>query len=162
MRILDVNDHEVVDPDLTKGYLQTETLILAHHDAVEESPAEYETVEIEPGLMERKVIKPWTPGKGAWDETEQIQRYIEYTAEELKEQEEQKRREEEENKKAEEEAEKQAALQAAINALPQRVEDIEEGVAEVGVMAADAATSIDELMEAVAEIGVMVAEMQEQ
>ena len=35
MRILDKDNNEITSPDLEKGYLTTETIIIAHHDAVE-------------------------------------------------------------------------------------------------------------------------------
>lgn len=160
MRILDEKGNEIKDPDLTKGRLVTEVIVIAHHPAEPEQPAEYETVEVEDGLFERRLVKEWTPAHGSWDETETIQRYIPYTKEELDAMEQAKREEEEAAKRAEEEAKAEAERQKVLNALPGRMDDIEEGVAEVGVMAADASTSIDELMEAVAEIGVIVAEMQ--
>lgn len=174
MRILDVDNNEIENPDLTKGYLKQETIVLAHHPEIKEQPATYEVVEIEPGLSERRIKTPWIPAKGAWDETEKIERYIEYTPEELEEQERQ-RQEAEEAAKRQEEADRLAAEEAAQKAaeeakrnemidtiIPSQIDAIEEGIAEVGVMTADAITSIDELMEAVAEIGVMVAEMTEQ
>lgn len=166
MRILDVNNKEIFDPDLTKGYLKEETIILVHHPAIPETPATYERVEIKPGLYSKRVKTPWMPGKGEWDEKETIQRYIKYTPEELAQQEQERQEAEEEAKRAEEEARKQAEETARRNEMidsiiPNHLSELEEGVAEVGVLAADAATSIDELMEAVAEIGVIVAEMQE-
>lgn len=161
MRILDDKGKEIENPDLSKGRLETETLLIAHHPAEAESPAEYETVEIEDGLFERRLVKPWTPAKGEWDETETIQRYIPYTAEELAAIEQAKKDAEEAAKRAEEEAKAEAERQAALNGLPARVDDIEEAMAEVGVMTADNTVSMEDLMEAVAELGVMIAEMQE-
>lgn len=185
MRILNVDNQEVQNPDLTKGYLKKETIVLVHHPEIKEQQPTYEVVEIQPGLSERRIKTPWIPAKGAWDETEEIERYIEYTPEELAEQErqrqeaeaeeerlkqeaaaEEERRQqeiEEANRLAEERAAEEAKIKEAINVLiPTQINNIEEGIAEVGVIAADAITSIDELMEAVAEIGVMVAEISEQ
>lgn len=176
MRILDVNNQEVKDPDLIKGYLTSETIIIAHHDAISETPEKTERVKVNTAnggvLYEKKVVQEWKPGKGAWDETEDIQRYIEYTPEELAQQEADRIAAEKAEQEAEEEAKRQEELaaaeaeaaakqQAIINALPGRIDDLEEGIAEVGVIAADAQISIEDLMEAVAEIGVIVAEMQD-
>lgn len=161
MRILDENGTEVHDPDLTKGRLVTEVIMIAHHPAEPERPAEYESVEVEPGLYERRQVTPWQPARGAWDETETIQRYVPYTADELAAMEREREEAEEAAKRDEEAARDEAERQATLNALPQRVDDIEEGLAEIGVMAADASVSMDDLMEAVAELGAMVAELSE-
>ena len=166
MRILDKNGNEVTNPDLEKGYLTTETIILAHHEAQPETPAIKERVVIEDDgegnvLYGERVTQEWKPARGAWDETETIQRYTLYTKQELAEREQAKKEEEEAAKRAEAEAKAEAERQAVLNAIPARVDDIEEGVAEVGVMVADTTENMDVLMEAVAELGVMVAEMQE-
>lgn len=161
MRILDKDGKEIKNPDLEKGYLTTETIIIEHHPAEPEREAVYETYEIEKGLIGKRILTPWQPAHAAWDETEVIQRYTEYTKAELAEIERQKKEAEEAEKRAEVEAKAEAERQAALNALPQRVDDIEEGIAEVGVMVADATTSMDDVMEALAEIGVMVAELSE-
>lgn len=161
MRILDEQGNEITNPDLAKGRIEVETIVIAHHPSQPETSAEYETVEIEPGLFERREKTPWQPARGAWDEVETIGRYIPYTAEELAAIEQAKKDEEEAAKRAEEEVKAEAERQAALNALPARVDDIEEAMAEVGVMTADNTVSMEDLMEAVAELGVMIAEMQE-
>lgn len=88
MRILDQNGQEIFDPDLTKGHLETETIVTAHHDAVPASAGKshVEVVrEYENGGKD--VITVWdekpTEAKAAYDETEEIQRYIPYTELEL-------------------------------------------------------------------------------
>lgn len=45
MRILDEKGNEIVNPDLEKGYLKEEQLLVTHHDAVEasEGVSHYET-----------------------------------------------------------------------------------------------------------------------
>lgn len=88
MKILDQNGKEITNPDLTKGHLETEKIIIAHHDAVPASP----------GVSHIEVIKTYDNGgkdvmriwdekpqaaKEAYDETETIQRYIPYTELEL-------------------------------------------------------------------------------
>ena len=88
MRILDVNDKEVKNPDLEKGYLKAETIVIKHHDAVEakQGKSHIEVVK-EYGNGGKDVITVWdekpTEAKAAYDETEEIQRYILYSAEEL-------------------------------------------------------------------------------
>lgn len=161
MKILDIKGNEITNPDLEKGYLKIETLVIKHHAAVAETPAEYKTVQIADGLFEKQLVKPWQPGKGAWDETETIERYIEYTAEELAEKKRQEELEKEEQKKAEEQARIEAEKQAIIASLPEKVNDIEEGIAEIGVIAADNATTLEDAMEALAELGTIVAELAE-
>jgi hypothetical protein len=88
MKILDQNGQELTNPDLSKGHLETETIVIAHHEAVPASP----------GVSHIEVIKTYDNGgkdvmrvwdekpqaaKEAYDETETIQRYIPYTELEL-------------------------------------------------------------------------------
>ena len=88
MRILDVNDKEVKNPDLEKGYLKAETIVIKHHEAVEakQGKSHIEVVK-EYGNGGKDVVTVWdekpTEAKAAYDETEEIQRYILYSAEEL-------------------------------------------------------------------------------
>ena len=111
MKILDKENNEITSPDLEKGYLKNETIVIKHHDAVEAKPGKshIEVVkEYENGGKD--VITVWdekpTEAKEAWDETEEIQRYIPYSADEL-----------EKIAKAKEEAEnKETKLNALYNA----------------------------------------------
>ena len=102
MRILDKENNEVKSPDLEKGYLRTETIVTNHHDAVEAKPgrSHIEVVK-EYSNGGKDVITVWdekpTEAKEAWDETEEIHRYIPYTTDELNKI--AKVKEEEENKK---------------------------------------------------------------
>ena len=88
MRILDKENNEITSPDLEKGYLKIETIVIAHHDAVE-AKAGKSHIEVvkEYGNGGKDVITVWdekpTEAKEAWDETEEINRYIPYSAEEL-------------------------------------------------------------------------------
>lgn len=81
---------ELIEPDLSLGYLTPDKLFVAHHDAIEEVKGSfhYEVVREFPngGKEVKKVwdIEPIT-AKDAWDEYEDIQVYIPYTEEELKE-----------------------------------------------------------------------------
>lgn len=88
MRILDNDNNEVTSPDLEKGYLKAETIVIKHHDAVEakQGKSHIEIVK-EYDNGGKDVITVWdekpTEAKEAWDETEEIQRYILYSADEL-------------------------------------------------------------------------------
>lgn len=98
MKILDMNNNEVTTPDLSNGYLKQESIFVQHHEAVEavEEVYHYEYgaavggvfvsgAKYQSGGQDReKVIDcPGQPAVEAWDEYEEIQRYIEYTQEEL-------------------------------------------------------------------------------
>lgn len=88
MRILDQAGQEIFDPDLTKGHLETETIVTAHHDAVPAS-AGVSHIEVVKTYDNggQDVVRVWdekpTEAKAAYDETETIQRYIPYTELEL-------------------------------------------------------------------------------
>lgn len=88
MRILDKDNNEITSPDIEKGYLRNETIVIKHHDAVEakQGKSHIEVVK-EYDNGGKDVITVWdekpTEAKAAYDETEEIQRYIPYTADEL-------------------------------------------------------------------------------
>lgn len=88
MQIIDDKTGAVIDsPDLTKGYLKSETHTV-HHDAVEavEEVSHYETIAEYPngGKDVRKVVDvPGVAAQDAYDEEVEVQRYVLYTAEEL-------------------------------------------------------------------------------
>ena len=114
MKIIDENGAVIETPDLTQGWLRSETEAV-EHPAQEGVPelSHYETVAEYPsgGKDVRKVIdREGVPAQDAWTEQVPIQRYILYTAEELAEQ------EAERKKQAEREAlpETVKALQAAL------------------------------------------------
>ena len=88
MRILDENNIEIIEPDLSLGHLVEEEIFIVHHSAIDEEPEQwhYETIKEYPngGKDIIKIIdKPYIEAKDAWDEYETIQRYILYTNEEL-------------------------------------------------------------------------------
>ena len=88
MRILDKDNNEITSPDLENGYLKNETIVIKHHEAVEASPGKsHIEVVKEYDNGGKDVITVWdekpVKAKEAWDETEEIQRYHEYTADEL-------------------------------------------------------------------------------
>lgn len=117
MRILDENNIEIENPDYELGYLKDEKLFIQHHEAVEavEEEGHYEVIAeyLNGGKDVKWVIDvEAVEAAEAWNEYEDILRYVLYTEEEL-----------EERKKAEEEAYKNspeyrvAELEAMLNAL---------------------------------------------
>lgn len=89
MRILNENGIEITAPDLSLGKLVEEELLIARHEAVEavEEKFHYETVAEYPngGKDVVKVVDvPGVEAKDAWDEVENVLRYILYTEAELK------------------------------------------------------------------------------
>ena len=90
MRILDENNIELTEEqiNLELGYLRPESIISIHHEAIEEikEVGHYEVIVEYPngGKDVAWVIDvPGTEAKEAWDEYEDIQRYVLYTEEEL-------------------------------------------------------------------------------
>ena len=90
MRIFDINDNEINNPDLSLGYLKDDKIFVKYHDAIEpiEELWHYEIVAEYPngGKDVKKVIDvAGVAAQEAWIEYEDIKRYIEYTEEELEE-----------------------------------------------------------------------------
>ena len=88
MRILDEKGLEVQNPDYEKGYLKEDRHLVAHHEAVEavEEVGHYETVAEYPNGGKDVAWVVDTPGVEAveaWDEYEDILRYIPFTEAEL-------------------------------------------------------------------------------
>lgn len=88
MKIYDNDDTLIEQPDLEKGYLMPDKIFVRHHAAVEavEEIWHWEAVAEYPGggkEVEKAVDVPGIPAMEAWDEYEDIQRYIKYTTEEL-------------------------------------------------------------------------------
>lgn len=122
MRIIDINDQEIFDPDLDLGHLIEDKIISIHHDALPYIQEEgyYRTIqEYSNGGkdVEWVVTKPGQEAKEAWDEYEDVWRYILFTPEELAERE--REREEQEAAEREQEELHQKILESAelINAL---------------------------------------------
>lgn len=142
MRILDQNDKDITAStiDLTKGHLEIETIVTAHHDAVEASPGKshIEVLRKYPNGG-RDVVTVWdeepVEAKDAWDEKETIQRYIPYTADELAEQ----KKQEEEQRKAELTPTNSDLSDGAVE-LAQGLSDISDGVTDL----ADIVAKLDE------------------
>lgn len=90
MRILDENNIELIEGqiNLELGYLKPESIISIHHEAIEETKevGHYEVIAEYPNGGKDVAWIIDTPGieaKEAWDEYEDIQRYVLYTEEEL-------------------------------------------------------------------------------
>lgn len=88
MRILDEQGNELETYDNTKGYLVNDKVLIARHEAVEavEEQGHFETIAEYPNGgkdVEWVVDKPGVEAAEAWDEYEDIYRYIPYTVDEL-------------------------------------------------------------------------------
>lgn len=89
MRIIDESGIEVESPDLEKGYLKNDSLLIMHHEEIKavEEVGHYEVVAEYPngGKDVKWVVDvPSVKAKEAWDEYEDILRYVAYTEAELK------------------------------------------------------------------------------
>ena len=88
MRILDENGNELATYDAEKGHLTNETIVIAHHDAVEAKAGKshVEVIKEYPNGG-KDVVTVWdekpVEAKEAYDETEEIQRYHAYSDDEL-------------------------------------------------------------------------------
>ena len=85
MRTIDQDGREIVAPDLEAGHLVPERILVAHHDAIEavEEVSHYEVIaEYEGGGkdVQRVIDVPGTAARDAWDEYEDVYRYVPYTA----------------------------------------------------------------------------------
>ena len=88
MRILDTKNIEIQNPDLKLGYLKEDRVLFKHHNAVEEIKEEFHyeiEKEYENGGQDLKRIidKKGQDRVEAWDEYEDVLRYILYDEMEL-------------------------------------------------------------------------------
>lgn len=90
MRIIDQNDIELQNGsiDSTKGYLKRDSLFIRRHEAVEavEEQGHWETIKEYPNGgkdVEWVVDTPAVEAKEAWDEYEDVLRFIPYTTKEF-------------------------------------------------------------------------------
>lgn len=88
MKIYDENNVELFEPDLSLGHLAEDRIFIAHHEAVKAVAEEghWETVAEYPngGKDVAWIVDvPEVEVKEAWDEYEDILRYVLYTEEEL-------------------------------------------------------------------------------
>ena len=90
MRILDQDHKELTNPDLSQGKLVEDRIIVRHHQEIKAIPDQfhYETIAKYPNGGKDVAVVVDIPGKAgvpAWDEYENILRYVPYTQEELQE-----------------------------------------------------------------------------
>lgn len=96
MRILDQDNNEITNPDLTIGYLIDDKFLVQHHEAIEavDEQGHYEVENEYPETGGKTLVwvvdVPRVYARDAWDEYEDIQRYVLYTKEELDAQEQEK------------------------------------------------------------------------
>lgn len=88
MKIFDENDVEIQNPDYNLGYCRPDQILVAHHEAVEavQEVWHYRTVAEYPNGgrdVEKVVDVEGVEARDAYDEFEDILRYILYTEEEL-------------------------------------------------------------------------------
>ncbi len=162
MRILDELGAEIVDPDLEKGYLEEETIILAHHEAVPFKPAVRvkEVIWEDPDDPDRKLYEtverePVQWPHPAWDDTEPIQRYKLYTEAELAEREARAKAERAEQERLAAEAAEAAAKQAERDELMDALPD---AMVEVANIAATNEERLNMLEDAIVEVAALIGE----
>ena len=96
MRILDQDNNEIVNPNLEIGYLIQDRILISHHEAIEavDEQGHYEVEKEHPETGGKTLVwivdVPRVYAQDAWDEYEDIQRYVLYTKEELDAQEQEK------------------------------------------------------------------------
>ena len=100
MQILDFYNNEVFNPDLELGYLQDAHILKEHHPAVEavEEQGHYEVIAVYPNGgkdVEWVVDVPGVKAQEAWDEYEDVLRYVLYDEDQLAEMEVQRKAEDE-------------------------------------------------------------------
>ncbi len=88
MRLLNEDNEEILEYDKNKGYLKEDKIVITHHGAVQEvkEVSHYETIAKYPngGSDVKKIIDvAGIEPKEEYDEYENIQRYVLFTAEEL-------------------------------------------------------------------------------
>lgn len=155
MRILDVNDNElnIDDLDYDKGFIVNETIIIKHHNAIKASPGKsHVEVVREYDNGGKDVITVWdeepVEAKDAWDETEEIQRYIEYTDAELEERAKAKAETENRNKKINSLYESTVMFGDAVDSISAN----QGGVDELGNIVSDLASALDDLASTVSAL----------
>ena len=88
MRIFDNNNVELLEYDKTKGILKEDQMFVKHHDGIEavEEQGHYNTIREYPNGgkdVEWVVDVPGVKARDAWDEYEDILRFIPFTEAEL-------------------------------------------------------------------------------
>lgn len=87
MRVIDKDGNELEQVDFSQGYYIEETIVIAHHPAQEYIPEQshYEVIHEYPNGgkdVELVIDVPGQEARDAWDETEEVLRWYEYTEEE--------------------------------------------------------------------------------
>lgn len=102
MRILDQNGNEMLesDVDYDKGYLKNDRILICHHESVDavDEEGHWETIREYPNGgkdVDWIVDVPGIEAKEAWDEYEDVRRFITYSSAEIAEREAAKKEEEE-------------------------------------------------------------------
>lgn len=102
MRIVDQNGNEMLESDVNydKGYLKNDRILICHHERVDAVAEEghWETIREYPNGgkdVDWIVDVPGIEAKEAWDEYEDVQRFILYSSAEIAEREAAKKEEEE-------------------------------------------------------------------
>lgn len=88
MRILDENGVEIMTPDYEKGYLKQDSLFITHHEAKEavKEQGHWNVIAEYPNGgkdVEWVVDVPGSEATEAWDEYEEIYRFVLYTEKEF-------------------------------------------------------------------------------
>lgn len=88
MRIFDEKGVEITAPDYEKGYLKEDNLFIMHHEAIEavEGKGHWKTIKEYPNGgkdVEWVVDVPKVEAVEAWDEYEEILRFVAYSEKEL-------------------------------------------------------------------------------
>lgn len=122
MKIIDINGQEIFNPDLDLGYLIPDRIVSVHHDALPYIADEgyYEVVREYPNGgkdVEWVVTKPGQQAQDAWDEYEDVQRYILFTPKEIEEREQEQQEQEADMQEQEELHQKIFESVELINAL---------------------------------------------
>ena len=138
MRILDENNNVIENADLEKGYLMTETIVIAHHEAVKAKPGKSHTEVVKEYPNGGKDVvtvcdEEPTDAKDAYDETEEIQRYHLYTEEELK----QRKLEKEEAEAKEKKLESLYSSSMSVEEIVAAKKDIDTTITNIQVALAD-------------------------
>lgn len=142
MRIIDESGATIESPDLEAGHLDPDKVLVTHHDAlpkldrieVDDPENVIEEILDENGeafglVIAKKIVQEYRPAKEAWDEYEDVMRYILYTPGELAAIAERRAAAEaartEAERLARELAEKAAEREAFLEAAPERLDTIE-------------------------------------
>ena len=149
MRIIDGAGLEIESPDESLGRLVADRLLIAHHEAEPERRRvevfDYDNpVYVAPNggkIVNTIVEREYSPPKDAWDEYEDVLRYVPYTPDELAAMEAERIAQEQARKEAEEraaeEARKAAEREEFMACAPARLGSVEETTSEIVLVLAD-------------------------